>query len=382
MRDVVGMPPSGVLDGRSLVRREKSEVDADKVIGFANHVITLIDDYTEAVRGRRPICDAFIAEIAGRFMDAARTSTNVVHAEISTRKATSASRRARTEVNVVLIEPGVASTYCVSRFHAMIDRVALTTCYDDARLEYVAHAAERLIERTETPDAGIRRLGRNIYDHAGLLALGSRLWAYTRPDEVGNHNVMLPVTGGVVMGFLVPTRAVGAGARGMKVARHFDREILSDIPQLGLMSRCVHLPVEQQFQLLFTGMTFIGDAEMSPRKARVRDLLRGIVERHPVVAIAGLAFTWPSVRRVSEALLENLRDLTLAYEELAALHHDPDVVRVFGRPRWKRVPPLPWEETPGDVEINYGIAAPRFRTHEQTRDLVAEAERVQVTGPR
>ena len=369
-------------DARALVRGERPAVSEATVVGFVERLFPIFDAYAARVQGKRGGDDAFVAEMAKRMVEVARSSPNVIHAETSSRKATSVSRKVKADVNVVLVEPGAeAGLYCVSRFHAVMDKVSLTTAYDDGRIEFVAHAAERMVERSEARDQAIRRLGRDLYDHAGLLALGARLWLTTSPDGVGDHNVMLPVSGGVVMGSLGRVTAPETRARGMKVTRQYHRDVWYDVPGLGLAPRFVHQPVERQVSCLFTGMTFIGDADMSPRKARVCGLLRDFVRRHPIVAVAGLAFTWPTVRRVTDALADGRRNLEAAYEELAALHRDPDMVRTFGRPNWTQVPPLPWEEEPGDVIEFVNVPVPRFRTREQVRAIAEEVEAGLVPGP-
>ncbi len=370
-------------DARASVRREMAAVNEATVVDFIHGLLPMFDAYSARLNGKLASDDTFASDMARRMVDLARSSPNVVHAETSTRKATPVSRRTKFDVNVVLVEPGAQKgIYCVSRIHVVMDKVSLTVAYDDGRVEFVAHAAQRMIERSGTRDKAIRRLGRELYDHAGLLALGSRLWLSTSPDEVGNHGVMLPVSGGAVMGSVCKTMAAETRARGPRYARGSYRDVWYEVPGLGIAPRFVHEPAERQMSCLFTGMTFIGDEDMSTRKARVCGLLRDLVRRHPVIAVAGLAFTWPTVRRVQDALADRRRDLARAYEDLAALHGDPDVVRTFGRPAWNKVPPLPWEEEPGDVREFVGITVPRFRTHEQVRSIADEVEAGLSAGPR
>jgi hypothetical protein len=387
------VPSSGSFNEVSIVRMGvsheariavRSELDAftgARALDLGNGLKTFVRDYHLKLRSGDRIDDAYVFGLADRIAAYARTHPNVIRVDGLRRPTTSIARKGRADVHMVAVEPTDHGTYVLSRIHHGIDRAAMTWAWDDGRINFVPHVAERLLERGDAEGDGMRRAGRALYDAAGMLALGARLWSNMDRGDRTWGSIAIPLgDGGLAMGSLIPRKASG----GMKVAAARlsasgikERDVA--IPGMAILPRFVHAKPEDRHALTFTAMTYVGPGDMSQRKERVRDLLAGIRDRHPVVALAGMAWLWPESRVIQEKFAGLRGQFAKAYEELASIHDDPDVAAIFGRRFWKKPPPLPWEERPADAIPHLTTEVSRWATPAEAREAwlaLMEAHRI------
>jgi hypothetical protein len=371
---------------KALVRQESVHVTDASLAATLDVLVPILRDYTlSAKRGLR-LDDAYLNALTDRVVEAFGDRPNVLFVDSVRKPTRSIAVKGRTEVFCAVMEPSnEGSTYSVSRLHVSLDRAALTWSYDDSGLMLVPHLAERMIERGETRSDALRRAGRALYDNAGLLGLGGRLWAGNERVAATWNSAMLPLAdGGVAMGTLAPVRAIQRSPATGRFTRAGYAQTQGTVPPLRIWPRNVHAAPELRQAMTFTGMTYIGGGDMTGRKERVRDLLLGVRERNPVIRLAGLAYLWPSSKSVQQAFDRARPALASAYQELAAIQGDPDVERIFGRKTWSRTPPLPWEERPEDVpnhRIEDMLTVPRWTTPEELYRLqMAHLARLEAEG--
>lgn len=359
----LAVQPSGAFKRR--VRSESRDFGETQALDLGNALKPFYGEYLARARDTRRLDDTYIFDLADRIAATAKAHPNVIRVD-GLRKATaSIARKGRADVHVVAVEPTDTGTYVLSRIHFAIDRVSMSSSWDDGRYGFVRHVAERMLERGEIPRDGMRRTGQSLYHSAGLLALGARLWINLKPRDGVWNSVALPTPdGGLVLGQIMPTKATYLLPACLKVTRDGIRPMPPALPHLSTVPRFVHAPLDERLALSFTAMTYIGPGDMTPRKTRVRDLLASIRDRHPVVALAGMSWLWPTSRVVSEAMAARRNELGAAYDEIEALHDDPDVKAMLGPRTWTRTPPLPWEETPSDVRPSVNFQVSRWATPE------------------
>lgn len=364
------------MDAKSHVRKELESFGESQILALGEGTKPFVREYFMRRRGRGRVDDAFCFDLADRIADYARSHPNVIRVDGLRKPTASLTRKGRADVHVVAVEPTSQGTYVLSRIHYAIDRAAMTWCWDDGRVNFVPHVAERLLERGDPSGEGVRRAARALYQSCGMLALGARLWSSLDRGDGTWHRAALPLPdGGLAMGSLIPLGATSNAAKPGAGRVTADRIRETDVaaPGLAIHPRFVHAPPEERYVVGFTAMTYIGASDMSRRKERVRDMLAGIRDAHPVVALAGMSWLWPASRQVQEALAERRGELARAYDALAALHDDRDMAAVFGRKPWRRAPPLPWEEKPGDVREHLTGEISRWATPRERDDAMRAA---------